>query len=222
MAKKALETYGPVQFPKHLGLAEWEFQRALNLGLIPAADASGRWSAAVVASAREELDEIRAAIGTQPDVGPWRAAEVLTERLGVEVTADAVRELARTGMLPVVGEYKGNPLYSGLALETFRHRDAIKAAAERGKLLMKSEAAAYLGVRPADLEHLLRAGLLTEGHRVRNGHRSRRAAPTVVLLRRGDLDALLASPDIDWSAVRSTPKGRPSDLASLPTKQAAS
>lgn len=214
------ETYGPVQFPNHLGLAGWEFQRARDLGLIPGPDAQGRWSAEVVAAARNGLTAIRAAIGTQPDVGPHRAAELLSERLGVEVTVDAVRELARTGLLPVTGEYKGHPLYSGRALETFDDLGAVKAAAECGKLLMKDEAAAYLRVRPADLEHLLRAGLLTEGHRVRNSHRSRRAAPTVVLLRRGDLDALLASPDIDWSAVRSTPKGRPSVLAKLPTKQA--
>jgi hypothetical protein len=221
MAKKAQKTYGPVQFPDHLGLQTWEFQRALDLDLIPPPDAGGRWPADVVAAAHEGLAEIRAAIGTQPDVGQWRAAEMLSERLGVEVTADAVRELARTGAIPVAGEYKGSPLYSGLALEKFNDRAAVTAAAESGKLLMKDAAAAYLRIRLVDLEHLLRAGLLTEAHRVRSGHQRRRAYPAVVLLRRGDLDDLLASPDIDWPTVRSTPKGRQSVLASLPTRQAA-
>jgi hypothetical protein len=51
---------------------------------------------------------------------------------------------------------------------------------------------------------------------------ARREAPIVSLYRTGDLDALLADPAIDWGAVRSTPKGRRSPLASLPTKQPAS
>lgn len=97
----------------------------------------------------------------------------------------------------------------------------MDTAAGAGQLFTKDAAATYLRIRSADLEHLLRAGLLTEAHCARSGHQRRSAYPAVVLLRRGDLDVLLASPDIDWSVVRATPKGRPSVLATLPTKHVA-
>lgn len=221
MAKKEPTDYGPIQFPGRLGLQQWEFERAQNLGLIPPADvASGtRWSAGVVADALSRMDEIRAAVGSQPDIGAWRAAEVFTERFGYEVAADAVMELGRRHLIPVVGEYKGHALYDGRALEAFTDRDALDAAAHAGQLYSKSAAAAYLRVRQADLEHLLRAGLLTESHRVRSWNQPKRAYPAVALYRRGDLDALLARTDIDWKQVQSTPKGYPSPLAKLPDKE---
>ncbi|MGW7603159.1 hypothetical protein [Streptomyces antimycoticus] len=45
----------------------------------------------------------------------------------------------------------------------------------------------------------------------------RRDVPAVPLFRRGDLDVLLHHPAIDWTAVRATPRGRPSPLARLTT-----
>ncbi|WP_199570521.1 hypothetical protein [Streptomyces murinus] len=219
--KKEPTDYGPIQFPDRLGLQQWEFERAQALGLIPAADVAfgSRWSAAVVADAMSRLDEIRAAVGTQPDVGAWRAAEVLTERFGHEVTADAVMELGRRNLIPVVGEYKGHAMYDGRALERFDDREALDAAAHAGQLYSKNAAAAYLRIRPADLDHLLRAGLLEEKHRVRSWNQPKRAYPAVPLYRRGDLDELLARTDLDWAQAQATPKGRPSPFAKLPDKE---
>ncbi|MFI0901824.1 hypothetical protein [Streptomyces sp. NPDC020983] len=213
--------FGPQQFPDRLGLRLWEFQRALDDGLIPLSDvAGGRWSAAVVAAAAERLGEIRAAVGTLPDVGAWRAAELLAERFGVEVSAETVMELGRKDIIPVSGEYKGNALYDGRALERFADRRALAAAAASGRLHTKDSAAGYLRVRPADVEHLVRAGWLTEVHRVHSSYQPRKAAPAVALFRQGDLDVLLAHPAIDWDDVRATPKGRPSALAKLTASRA--
>ena len=54
-----------------------------------------------------------------PDLGAVRAAEVLSGRLGLVVTADGVEELARRGLLPVTGSYKDHAVYDGRALEAF-------------------------------------------------------------------------------------------------------
>ncbi|MEC3994981.1 hypothetical protein VSR01_16170 [Actinacidiphila sp. DG2A-62] len=115
----------------------------------------------------------------------------------------------------IVGEYKGHALYDGRALEAFDDREALDAAAHAGQLYSKN-AAAYLRIRPADLDHLLRAGLLEEKHRVRAWNQPKRAYPAVPLYRRGDLDELLARTDIDWAEAQATPKGRPSPFAKLP------
>jgi hypothetical protein len=58
---------------------------------------------------------------------------------------------------PQVGDYKGHPLYSGRDLEAFTDVDALAAAADRGRLMMADPAAAYLGCRPSDFGHLVRA-----------------------------------------------------------------
>jgi hypothetical protein len=159
--------------------------------------------------------EIRAAAGAVPDLGAVRAAEVLTKRPGVTVTGDGVAELARRGLLRACGDYKGWPLYDGQALEAFTDAAAATGATLAGKLRTADESAAYLRIRRSDLNHLVRAGLLTPagwGH----GPFDRRGTFSVPLYRTGDLDSLAARPDIDWDAVRAAPAGRRSPLAALP------
>src|SRR5438034_7669989 len=106
--------YGPVQLAVFLGLERWQFARARQAGLIGGPDrARGRWSAAAAAAALGRAGQIRAAAGLVPDLGAVRAAGVLSGRLGVAVTADGVEELARRGLVPVAGSYKGWPVYDG-------------------------------------------------------------------------------------------------------------
>lgn len=81
-----------------------------------------------------------------------------------------------------------------------------------GRLLTTDEVAEYLRVRRSDVDQLARRGWLVEVTRVHSGWQRRREAPLVPLYRVGDLDALLADPTIDWEAVRSIPRGRPSPL----------
>lgn len=216
MSPRSRRDYGPRQFPDALGLAQWEFQRALDDGLICPAGPDGRWPASVVDDARARLAEIREKVGDVADVGAVRAAEILAERLGVEADPDAVAELARTGRIRQAGDYKGNALYSGRDLAAFRDRDAYAAACRTGRQMDRTAVAAYLEVRPSDVEHLIRSQWLVPVRWVHSGWQRRRESPEVPLFRAGDLDVLLAHPGIDWPQVRATPRGRPSPLARLP------
>ncbi len=222
-SKAMPKDYGPAQFPALLGLPLWAFERALADGLIPPADpGTRRWPASAADGALARLEQIRAAVGTQPDVGAGRAAAVLSARFGTSVPADVLLELDRAGLIPCVGEYKGYPVYDGRALETFSDRDALNRAMAAGRLLTRDEAARHLQIRPSDIGHLISARWLEPVTWVRSSWQRRRSAPEVPLFRVADLDILLAHPAIDWGAVRSTPAGRPSPLARLTARSRAS
>jgi hypothetical protein len=207
--------YGPRQFPDTLGLAGWEFARALDDGLIPPAGPDGRWPADVVDDTRLRLHDIREKIGDSPDYGACRAAQVLTDRLGVDVDPDTVVELARLGHIREAGDYKGNTVYSGRDIAAFRDRGVLAAAAHTGRQRDRAQVAAYLKVRPSDVQHLLDANWLQPITWVHSGWQRRRDTPAMPLLRTGDLDILLTHPAIDWPQVRATPRGRRSPLAAL-------
>ena len=166
------------------------------------------------AAALARAAQIREAAGSVPDLGAVRAAGVLSGRLGVAVTADGVEELARRGLLPVAGCYKGWPLYDGRVLEVFTDAAAAAEATRAGQLRTAAQAAVYLRIRLSDLNHLTRAGMLTPAKWGR-GPLDRRDTVSVPLYRTGDLDRLAARPGIDWAAVRATPPGRQSPLARL-------
>jgi hypothetical protein len=168
---------------------------------------------------------------TRPDYGPvqlaaylglerWQlsrarqAGLMLSGRLGVAVTADGVEELARCGLLPVAGCYKGYPVYGGRVLEVFSDAAAAAEATRAGELRTAAQAAAYLAIRRSDLNHLTRCGMLTPSKWGR-GPWDRRDTRSVPLYRTGDLDQLAARPGIDWAAVCATPSGRRSPLARL-------
>ena len=155
------------------------------------------------------------AAGTVADLGAVRAAEVLAGRLGTPVSSDGVAELGRRGVIPVTGYYKGYPLYDGRALETFTDAGAAAEASRAGQLRTADQSARYLRIRRADLDHLTRAGLLSPA-RWGRGPYDRRRTRSVPLYRTAELDELAALPEIDWDAVRATPKGYRSPLAQLP------
>jgi hypothetical protein len=212
----ARKDYGPVQLANFLGLEPWQFSRAREAALIPAPDRPrSRWSGEAAQAALARIGGIVLAVGAIPDLGAARAAEILSARLGVIVTADGVAELSRRGLLPVADYYKDWPLYDGRAIEAFADPDAAEEASRAGNLLIADDAAAYLRIRRCDFGHLIRAGLLKPadwGH----GPWDRRDRFSVPLYRTGDLDALAADPAIDWEAVRATPGGHRSPLAALP------
>jgi hypothetical protein len=209
--------YGPVQLANYLGLTEWQFERALADGLIAPADVKqrSRWSASLAWWAAARINEILAAVGTIPDLGAVRSAEVLSERLGIDMTPDGVEELARCELLPVAGYYKGHAVYDGRALEAFTDVAAAACATRVGELRTADDSAAYLRIRRSDFDHLIRARLLRP---VRRGYGpfDRKGRPTVPLYRTGDLDHLATRPGIDWDAVRQAKKGQRSPLAALP------
>lgn len=206
-------TLGPRQLATHLGLAEWQRERAVRDGLIPAPDpATGRWSADVVDQLATRAEALRAAIGTIPDVGAWRAEQHLAEQLGVDLAPGTAAELARRGHLPVRGEYHG-PLYCGRVLEQGLPRRTVLAASKAGRLHQRADLAALLQVRGSDVGHLLRAGLLTPAATTVSTYPGKAVVP---LYRQADLDRLLHSQRIDWPAVRATRPGGRSPLAALP------
>ena len=214
--------YGPVQLATYLGLEQWQFSRARGADLIPGPDRPrGRWSAEVADAALARRGQIRAAAGSVPDLGAFRAAEVLSVRLSAVVTGNGVEELARRGLIRVVGHYKNYPLDDGRALEAFTNVAAAIEATWAGHLRTADESAAYLRIRRSDLAHLVRAGLLMPadwGH----GPFDWRDTFSVPMYRTGDLDDLAARAEIDWAAVRAVHAGRRSPLAALPTTAASS
>ncbi|WP_371605047.1 hypothetical protein OG345_42270 (plasmid) [Streptomyces sp. NBC_01220] len=216
---KAPTSYGPIQFLNRTELTTWQFERAQRLGLVPAPDQPrDRWSPAAVDDALARIDAIRKATGTMPDIGAARAEEYLAEHFNLTLNPGTALELFRRGHLPRRGHFKGHPLYCGLTLESFKARDRgkIERASAAGKLHMRDAAATALGIREADLNHLIRAGLLTHSAAAEGWFKSE-----VLLYRQGDLDRLARSSRIDWEAVRNTPKGRRSPLAALPTRRLA-
>ncbi len=214
-ARPKLKHYGPQQFPDRLGLPRSVFDRAVRDGLIPAPASTGRWPANTVEAALANLAAIKTAVGTQPDVGAVRAAEVLSARFGIDVEPDSLLELDRHGHIPQIGEHKGHRLYDGRALERFDDRDALERAMRDGRLLNRDEATAHLGIRRSDFDHLVRGNWLEPVTWVRSGWQRRRAQPSVPLFRFGDLEVILTHPAIDWDEVRRTPPGRPSTLARI-------
>lgn len=209
-----LKDYGPQQFPDRLGLPRSVFDRAVRDGLIPAPTA-GRWPASAVEAALANLAAIKAAVGTQPDVGAVRAAQVLSARFDIDVEPDSLLELDRQGHIPQIGEHKGHRLYDGRALERFEDRDVLQRAIRDGRLLNRDEATAHLRIRRSDFDHLVRSNWLEPVTWVRSGWQRRRAQPAVPLFRLGDLEVILAHPAIDWDEIRRTPTGRPSTLARI-------
>ncbi len=207
--------YGPIQLATYLGLEAWQLDRALSAGLIPGPDRPRRrWSAHIASAALARIDVIRAAAGSVPDLGAHRAAEHLSARLGLVVTADGVEELARRGLLPVTGYYKHHALYDGRALEAFTDTAAAVDATWAGQLRTAGQAARYLRIRRSDLNHLTRCGALKP---VKHGCGpfDRRGQASVPLYRTGDLDQLATRADIDWAAVRAAQPGQRSPLAAI-------
>lgn len=135
------------------------------------------------------------------------------------VTADGVRELARRGQLARAGWYKHWPLYDGRAIEAFADPATAEDASRAGELCTADGAAAYLGIRRTDFDHLTRAGLLERAGWC-PGTWDRRGRCSVPLYRTGDLDALLTDPAIPWERVRATPPWHRSPLAQLLTARA--
>lgn len=207
--------YGPRQLWDLLGLTEWQIER---LGkAIPSPDVpGGYWSQAVAKRLHRRRAALAVRAGTIPDVGAHRAAEILSVRLGVPVSTDAVRELSRTGVIPAAGSYKGHRLYDGRAIEAFDDMAVLNQAEIDGYLMPTKEAMTLLGCRERDWRHLLDKGWLAPRLHVPGQFRTR-----VALFRAGDLRDLRSHPDIDWDAVRAVPAGHRSALAALPEMPAA-
>ncbi|GAA1982959.1 hypothetical protein [Amycolatopsis minnesotensis] len=222
-AVRGRTSYGPGELARFLEVERRQFDYALAVGIVPGPDRHSRrqrrWTHRCAVRLRRTAPEIRACLPPAPELehlGAVRSAELLADRLGHDVDPCVLPELALLGHVPRAGYYRGRPLYDRRAVDVV-DGDLVTAAALTGRLVMGEEAARYLGIRAADLDHLVRAGRLVPATKVRSRYQRRRSAPAVALYRIGDLDELTTDDRIDWPAVRDTPRGRPSVLASLPT-----
>lgn len=207
--------FNDIQLAGFTALTIWQVRRAREAGILPEPDQAESsepfWLPDTARAIAADAARIAERAGSVPDIGVYRAAGELTRRLGITVSADAVVELARQGLLPTAGEYKGHTLYDGRAIEAFEDTAAAAAAAVDGHMLTDTEAAEFLQVRESDFRHLVRAGLARP---VPWRECLRSSAPW----RTGDLAAIETDhPEIDWAAVRATPKGKRSALTVLPT-----
>jgi hypothetical protein len=142
-----------------------------------------------------------------PDLGAWRASDVLAERCGIPVTAAGVEELAARGLIRAGKKYRGCQLYSGEDLAAVDPAAVADAQARRDRTA--AEAAAYMAIREADFRLLAKVRLIRPARHV-DGQWAR-----FPLYACAALDEFLARPDIDWTAVRATPRGRRSPLYRL-------
>jgi hypothetical protein len=194
------------QLASRLGLELWQAERAVRDGLLPQPDrARRRWSEAAALQLETIAEAIRDAAGRVPDLGAWRAADYLRDKLGVPMTAGGVEELAARGQLRPTEVYKGCQLYSGTDLEAFTDKAAAEVA-EAGRDRTAEQAAAYMRIREADFRLLARFGFFTPARHV-NGQWAR-----FPLYACAELDRFLARPDIDWDAVRATPRNKRTPL----------
>ncbi len=215
--------YGPRQLRDTLGITEWQHQRGTAAGIIPPPDAAGgKWLGATVRRLWQVRVAIRRSCGYVPDVGEVRAAEHLTTLLGVDVEPHALPELARRGLILVVGyveKYHGAyPLYCGRTLETWAGVDDVLAANVAGERLTVDRVVDRLGVRRSDVDALISRGWLTPVDWARGPHTPKSRRPDVPLYRAGDVTALLLDEAIDWAAVRAVRRGRRSPSAPLPRR----
>ena len=135
-----------------------------------------------------------------PDLGAWRASDVLAERCGITVTPAGVEELAARGLIRPAKKYRGCQLYSGEDLAAI-DPDAVADAQAR-----RDRTAAYMAIREHDFRRLAKVALIRPARHV-NGQWARFPVYACAAL-----DDFLARTDIDWAAVRATPPGRRSPL----------
>ncbi|MER6113802.1 hypothetical protein [Streptomyces hirsutus] len=215
--------YDAGQAAKRLKVPVSTFRWARHTGPIPAPDvSSSQWSRAAVESL--DADAIRAAMPTPPISG-GAAADRIADALGTptaygertNVTAFVVRRFVDRGLLV---DLSANP--DG----TLHHPDQVAEVCAREDLadlvaadtpLGPEQAAARLGVRRVEFDHMVRLGWVRspQSIEVRFGT-SRAGAVDVALYRSADVDALPAAhPEVDWSQLRAVEKGRRSPLAAL-------
>lgn len=196
---------------------------AVHTGIVPPPDVpGGLWSRAAVEAMNPEA--ITAALPGEPLSG-GQAADRIAEALGTPnvrgeaatVTAFVVRRFMAAGML---AELSANPagslVHPSQVAEVCARPDLAELVAAESPL-GPDQAAARLGVRRTDWDHMVRLGWIepAEWREVRFGT-SRAGAVDVPLYRAADVDALpSAHPEVGWSALRAVGRGRRSPLAAL-------
>ena len=221
--------YDAGQAAKRLGVQAAAFRWARHAGIVPDPDLSPwQWSRAVVEAL--DADEIRAAF-PDPAISGGAAADRIAQALGTpnaggekaKVTAFVVRRLIGRGLLTELSvNPEGSLLHPGQVAEVCQRGDLAELVAADTPL-GPEQAAARLGVRRVEFDHMVRLGWIgsPQSIEVRFGT-SRAGAVDVALYRTANVDALPATrTEVDWDHLRTVEKGRRSPLASLRPEPAA-
>ncbi|WP_067825309.1 hypothetical protein [Actinomadura kijaniata] len=118
-----------------LGLTSWQLRLARADGMIPKADLDGRWSPELVRSCAERVPDVLAAYGDRPPIGAVRAAALLSTRAGIDVERADVETLVTRGVLQVIGNYRGKPLYLRHDLEELDDATVVEVVTARKGVL---------------------------------------------------------------------------------------
>jgi hypothetical protein len=216
-----LTRYYESQLAQRLKLPITMVRSAIHAGAIPAPEADGCWPRATVDELKSKRAEIEAAAGG-PMISGQQAGRVFEGLLGLEpdsVKVFQILQLIDRGLLHqlAASAEAGTVVAEQLVEEAAAHPDIRRFLAEDAPL-GPDQAATRLGIRRADWDHVVRAGWASPAQwvEVRFGT-SKAGAVTVPLYRTGDVDAVVgAHPEVDWDAVRATPRGRRSLLLKLP------
>lgn len=215
-----LTHYHEDQLAGRLRLPITVIRSARQAGAIPEPAEDGRWTRAQVDEMKTRVDEIETA-GGSPISGQW-ACRLLEKRLGLEADSVKVFQILRLvdrGLLHQLGSSPeaGTVVSAQLVARAAKHPDIRRMLAEDTPL-GPDQAAERLGIRRTDWDHVVRAGWVHPAQwiEVRFGT-SKAGAVAVPLYRTVDVDTVPAAhPEVDWDAVRATPRGRRSLLARVP------
>ncbi|WP_199830283.1 hypothetical protein [Streptomyces viridochromogenes] len=215
--------YDASQAAKRLKVPAAAFRWARHTGLIPDPDASSfQWSRAAVEAL--DADAVRAAMASPP-IGGGAAADRIADALGTpnvigekaNVTAFVVRRFIDRGLLVDLSANPDGTLHHpGQVAEVCRREDLADLVAADTPL-GPEQAAARLGVRRVEFDHMVRLGWVRspQSIEVRFGT-SRAGAVDVALYTTASVDAVVpAHPEVDWEQLRAVEKGRRSPLGSL-------
>lgn len=195
----------------------------MHTGAVPAPDAGpGTWSRAAVESM--DAEAIRTAMGDGPLYG-GQAADRLAEAIGTpnppggpaSVSVAALVELAKAGLLSSLSGRPEEPLFHPAEVEALTARPDLAALLAEAAPLGPDQAAARLGVRRRDFDHVVRLGWICPDQEVEVRFGAARGGTVLIPLYRTDrIDRVPAEhPEVDWPALRALSKGQRSPLAKL-------
>jgi hypothetical protein len=149
-----------------------------------------------------------------------RAAQIMTAKLGTEVTPDGVAELWRRGLLPITDAARGAdvPLFDRIAASRFTDASLAAEASRAGRMLGPDAAAAYLNVSRTAFDVMVSAGYIHPCQRIWQLRTAFGADGALYIT--CDLDRVTRDPGVSWPDLRSAAEGRPQAAPLAPAYKA--
>lgn len=160
MTASTRDYYGPVTVLEEVELARWQFERALQAGMLPPQGHSRGWLPEQLAEIRALIPAIIERFGAEHPLGAARCADRLAERLGRDdVTRADIEALAEAGQLAVVDTFKGHDLFAPATVDALTDEQVAAVIADREAWRTVSvtleDACEQLGWRRDELKQVL-------------------------------------------------------------------